>query len=223
MLTVVVQSLLLASGGILSAGSITIVLLLLISGQGWRNGLAYTLGYTGAYTLIGLTVVLVGVRMAAGGSQEEMGPWLPVGLVALGTLLLAISLRNLRAPAGGPQEPPRLFRVVDNLTPTRAFGFGALVTVLNFKNLAIFLSAVAVPLVSDLTLPAKIVVVLLVVLVFCSAVIVPVLIYVVRPDRAQRRLTWLRETLESYRRPIGIWLPLIFGLLFLSRGLSELL
>ncbi|MGB7339104.1 MAG: hypothetical protein WBC91_09455 [Phototrophicaceae bacterium] len=59
MLTILVQSLALASGGIVSVGSITIVILLLISERGWRNGLGYMLGYVGAYALIGIAAVIL--------------------------------------------------------------------------------------------------------------------------------------------------------------------
>ncbi len=52
MLTVIIQSLILASSRLLSVGSITLVILLLISDRGWRNGLGYALGYTSAYTAI---------------------------------------------------------------------------------------------------------------------------------------------------------------------------
>ena len=52
MLPVLIQALVLASAGLLSVGSITLVILLLISDRGWYNGLGYALGYTGAYTVI---------------------------------------------------------------------------------------------------------------------------------------------------------------------------
>jgi threonine/homoserine/homoserine lactone efflux protein len=222
LLTVLIQSLVLASGGILSVGSITIVILLLLSDQGWRNGLAYMAGYLGSYTLIGVSVVIVGYTAVENGS-EEPGLFLPILFTILGFVLLWLTQRNWRKPPSENEESPRLFAVIDNITPQKAFGFGALVTVINFKNLAIFLSAVSVSLVSDLLLPAKIVIALLVALVFCTSVIVPVFIYVAFPRQADRQLNWIKNTLENHRRPIGIWVPLIFGLIFLIRGLTGLL
>ena len=131
------QTLLLASGGILSVGSITIVILLLLSDRGWRGGLGYALGYTGAYSLIGLLVTLIGYRVA-GSSGAEPGLFLPILLAVLGSLLIWLAVRNgRRPPPEGEQKPPRFFAVLDGITPLKAFGFGAPVTVLNFKNLAI--------------------------------------------------------------------------------------
>ncbi|WP_420630306.1 GAP family protein [Candidatus Leptofilum sp.] len=224
MLTVLIQSLVLAAGGMLSVGSITIVILLLLSDRGWQNGLAYVLGYVGAYSLIGTVVVWVGFSVAENGSSES-GNVSSILLIIMGLLLLWLTQRNWRKPPpeNKNSESPRLFALVDKMTPPKAFGFGALVTVINFKNLAIFLSAVSVPLLSNLSLPAKIMVALLDALVFCTAVIVPVLIYVAFPKQANERLNWIKQTLERYGRPIGIGVPLLFGLIFLIRGITGLL
>jgi threonine/homoserine/homoserine lactone efflux protein len=221
MLPVLLQSLVLASGGMLSIGSITIVILLLISDRGWRNGFAYMVGYVSAYTLIGVSVVWVGYSVAENSSGEP-SPFSSILFIIMGMLLLWLTHRNWRKSPSEIDQSPRLFSIVDQITPPKAFAFGALVTVINFKNLAIFLSAVSISLLSDISLPSKIGVVLLVVLVFCTSVIVPVLIYVGFPKQANERLNWIKQTLERQSRPIGIWVPLVFGLIFLMRGITGL-
>lgn len=222
MFTALFQSLILASGGIVSVGSITIVILLLISDRGWRNGLAYMLGYVGTYMLIGIAVVLLGYNTTENNSSEPSSIW-SILFFILGILLLWVTLRNWRKSPAEDKKPPRLFATLDKITPVKAFAFGALVTVINVKNLAIFLSAVSVLLLSDLLLPSKIIIVLIVVLVFCSSVIVPVIIYVSFPENAYDRLNQMKHTLETHSRPIGIWVPLIFGLIFLIKGVTGLL
>ena len=222
MLTVLIQALVLASAGILSVGSITLVILLLISDRGWHNGLGYALGYTSAYSAIGVSTVVLGYR-AVENNAGEPDLFLPVLLLVLGTLLLWLSLRNWRKPPAENPEPPRFFAIVDKITPLKAFGFGALVTVINFKNLALFLSALSVVILSDLLITEKVVIALLVALVFCLSVIIPVLIYLSFPRRAKDLLNSIKQTLNRHNRPIGIWLPLVFGLLFVMKGLSELL
>jgi len=221
LLTVLIQSLILASAGLLSVGSITLVILLLISDRGWHNGLAYALGYISAYTVIGVSAVVTGARVAEKGDGET-GLWLPILLMVLGALLLWLSWRNWRKPASESREGPRFFAIVDKITPPKAFAFGATVTVINFKNLALFLTALSVVILSDLLSVQKIVITVLVVLVFCLSVIIPVLIYVAFPRRARDLLNRLKDTLERHSRPIGIWAPLIFGLLFLLKGMTAL-
>lgn len=224
MLSVLIQSLVLASGGIVSVGSITLVILLLISDKGWRNGLGYMLGYTIAYSLVGMAIITLGFNATADNANEPSMAG-PILFIVMGGLLLWMTIRNWRKPAADPADntPPRLFTFVDKTTPLKAFAFGAMVSVVNFKNLAIFLSAVSVVHLSNLDLSFKIVNVLLVALVFCLSVIIPVLIYVLFPKRSDEFLNWIKQYLETNSRAIGIWLPLVFGLLFLIKGITGLL
>ncbi len=226
MLTILVQSLALASGGIVSVGSITIVILLLISERGWRNGLGYMLGYVGAYALIGIAAVILSDTYTSTSPEiATKSPNLPstILLIAMGSLLLLLTIRNWRKKPSNDQKPPRLFAILDTITPFRAFLFGAVVTVVNIKNFAIFMSAVSILLLSDLILSTKLGIVLLIVLVFCASVIVPVGIYLIFPKSADERLNWMKHTLEAYSRPIGIWIPLIFGFIFVFQGVRTLL
>ena len=219
---VLIQSLLLATSGLLSVGSITLVILLLISDRGWRNGLGYALGYISAYSLIGITAVILGYRTAQK-NPGEPGLFLPMLLIVLGTLLLWLALRNWRKPGSEKKEEPRFFSIVDKITPLKAFGFGALVTVINFKNLALFLTAVSVVILSDLLIAKKIFITLLVVLVFCQSVIIPIIIFVSFPKRAKYLLNSIKQFLTRHSRRIGIWAPIVFGMLLMIKGLSEFL
>lgn len=222
MLPELIQALVLASAGLLSVGSITLVILLLLSDRGWHNGLGYALGYTSAYTIIGVSVVFFGYR-AVENNTEEPSLVLPILLMVLGTLLLWLAQRNWRKPVSENQEEPRFFSVVDKITPLKAFGFGAIISVVNIKNLALFLTALSVVVVSDLFITEKIFITLLVVLVFCLSVIIPVVIYIAFPKRAKDLLNSIRQFLNRHSRPIGIWAPLVFGLLLLIIGITDLL
>ena len=222
MISVLLQTLIMASSGLLSIGSITLVILLLLSERGWRNGLAYALGYTSAYSLIGVSAVMLDYQ-AAGDKSGDTNLFLPVLLLILGTLLLWFSFRNRRKPPTENPEPPRLFAIVDGITPLRAFAFGAMVSVINLKNLALFLTALSIVILSGLPLSQKIPVAILAAQVFCLSVLIPVLIYLTFPRRAQMVLNTIRQGLNRYSRQIGIWLPLVFGLLFITKGITDLL
>ncbi|GAB5494304.1 MAG: hypothetical protein Phog2KO_45190 [Phototrophicaceae bacterium] len=224
-MTVMLQSLALASGGLVSVGSITIVILLLISDKGWLNGLGYMLGYVGAYTVIGVSAVMLSYNYTTStDTNSDSSNIIPTILLCLmGCLLLYLAFRNWRKAPSTEKKPPRLFKILDSITPIRAFAFGAMISFINVKNLAIFMSAVSVLLLSDLSLSAKILIVLLDILVFCTSVIVPVGIYLLFPNGAYEKLNWIKATLETYSRPIGIWIPLIFGFIFLVQGIRGLL
>ena len=219
---ILIEALLLASSGLLSVGSITLVILLLISDQGWRNGLGYASGYISAYTIIGVSAVVLGYRSAES-NPGDPGLFLSILLIVLGSLLLWLALRNWRKPISDEKEEPRFFSIVDKINLPKAFGFGATVSVMNFKNLALFLTALSVVIVSDLLIVEKIIITLLVVLVFCLSVIIPVVIYLAFPKRAKKLLNAIKQFLNRHRRVIGIFAPLLFGLIFLLKGITGLL
>jgi hypothetical protein len=63
---------------------------------------------------------------------------------------------------------------------------------------------------------------ILVALVFCLSVMIPVLIHVLFPTRSSELLNWIKQSIETNRRAIGIWMPLVFGFIFLLKGITEL-
>ena len=222
MLPILVQTLIFASSGLLSIGSITLVILLLISARGWRNGLAYALGYTGAYCLIGISAVSIGYRAAKNtGSKPSLG--VSVLMLLLGLLLFGIAFRNKRKPSVENPDPPRFFSFVDRLSPLKSFGFGSAVSLINFKNLALYLTALSGVVLSNLILQQKIIIAVAAALVFCLSVIIPVSIYLLFPKHAGILLNKLKNAIQNHSRAIGIWAPIIFGLIFIIKGISQIL
>lgn len=223
MFTTLIQSLALASVGIISPGSITIVILLLMSGKSWHNGLGYALGYVSMYSLIGVGVLVLGVSVVDNNTDSEQSLVATIAFIVLGLLLYALSLRNWRKPsAEKSNQPSRFSKIIDGITPLKAFAFGATVSVVNVKNLAIFLSAISVLLLSNLLLSTKLIILIPLVLIFCTSVIFPIVIYLAFPARSNDYLTHIKQTIEHYSRPLGLVVPLILGTLLLYRGISGL-
>ncbi len=222
MLQVLVQTLILASSGLLSVGSITLVILLLLSGRGWQKGLAYALGYTGSYCITGVSAVLLGYRKfrpEGGGAYTAVS----VLLLLLGLLLLWIAFRNSRKPVSGKQDPPRFFSFVDNLSPLKALGFGSVVSLINFKNLALYLTALSGVVLSGLPVRQKIVIALAAAVTFCLSVLIPVGIYLLFPKHAGIVLDKLKNTIQNRSREISIFAPVIFAAIFILKGITQLL
>lgn len=224
LLTVWLQALTMATAGVFVPGSLTILLLLLLSTeQGPRNALGYAQGYLLGYTLWGVLGVVLGVRWWPSNAFPSPPPMLGWLFIALGGLLCGFGLRQaFRRKVPQDQMPSRLGGLLKGLTPLRAAGLGLGVTVLNFKNLGLFSSALAVVVFSPLPNAHKYLLAFLVSGVFCSSVIAVALLGWLLPRSARQRLTRLQDWLSRHRRALGIWAPLVFGLLILAQGVSWL-
>lgn len=217
-----IQTLILASSGLFSLGSITLVILLLISDHGLANGLSYALGYISAYTVIGIFVIFIGYQTTQSSSQG-LNNIFPLFLILLGFLLLFISLRSWRKPIQENKSENRFISLAERFTPKKAFAFGATVTIINFKNLALFLTSLSVVVSSSLPITEKMVITLLAVFVFCLSVIIPVGIYITFPNRREKVLKRIHDNLRTHSHPISIWVPLVFGIILLFKGISDLI
>lgn len=141
------------------------------------------------------------------------------GVAAGGSILLVTALR----PAA-PADPlsGRSVPALDRATPPRSFGLGVAVALVNVKNLALFLSAIAVLQAGELTAAGTLAAAPLVAVTFSLAVFVPIVIDVIAPARSARVLAVLRRAIERHGRRIGTWLPLAVGLAFVARGVRGL-
>ncbi|MCY3414548.1 MAG: GAP family protein [Candidatus Heimdallarchaeota archaeon] len=221
MIEVLIESIILASSGLLSVGSMTLTILLLISDRGLINGLGYAFGYIIGYSIIGILSVFFQYR-TTGGSPAEPSLIPYYILIFLGGLLLYLSLKNYRKESGDSKDN-RMVRMVDNITPLRAFGFGLLVTVVNFKNFALFMTALSVVLLSDLVIQQKLIITEILVLVFSSSVLIPIIIYLLFPKQGRNKLLGIKDWLNRNGRPISIWAPLAFGSIFIIKGVLEII
>ncbi len=213
MQSVLVRSLLLASTGLLSLGALMLALFLLLSEHGWRTGLAYALGYSLSYFLLGAGVLLFDAQRPD--RTAESAAWTPWLLLALALLMFWSAWRNARKPPAA--TPPWLARLY-GLSPRGAFGFGVLVTLTNVKNLALFLSALSVIALSQLPLSRRLLLLIPLTLLFCLVVLIPPLLYLAFPRRAARWLGGMKQALETHSRSVEIGLPLFFGFFFLFRS-----
>ncbi len=129
---------------------------------------------------------------------------------------MGLAFRQWRSPAS--TETPALFTKLDELGPAKALGIGALIPLINFKNLAIYLPAVAVLAAAPLTPIETVVGVVAVPLVFCGAMLTPLLIYLVMPGRAGQTLARMRRWIETNSHMVArVLLPLI-GLALVIKG-----
>lgn len=208
-----------AAGGALSPGSVLIVILLLNSRGGAGSALAYVSAYSGGYFLLGLLSLWVGDWMAGagGGSTLPIGPTL---LLFMSAFMLTVAYRKWRNPPGPDAPPPRLLAGLDAFGPGKAFAFGAIVPVMNFKNLGIFLTATATLAQAPLQGSQRVLGVALTALIFCGVTVIPLAVYALVPGRSAALLTRMRAGLERHNHRIMLVMLPLFASLFLFKSLT---
>ncbi|MDP3274779.1 MAG: GAP family protein [Deltaproteobacteria bacterium] len=222
--TILLQALAIAAGGVFSFGSILLVLLLLSSQKGLKKALAYYAGYFGGYSLVGLLAMQARAFLqrssgdASSGSHK--GLWLSI---AFGCLLLYFARQQLRTPKDAPTQLPKFFDTLDQLSASRVFALGLMISFVNFKNLTIYLSAITVVIESGSPAVQIAPSIVVVAFVFCLAVLSPIVLFAVFAKRALPWLASLKRWLEANQRTVTITMMSLFGTALLLRGVYGLI
>jgi threonine/homoserine/homoserine lactone efflux protein len=168
--------------------------------------------------------IFTGVTGSAGGSNgSQPGVITSTLLLVLGIILLITAYRQWQQGENPDAPPPKWLTMIDSLTPVKSFGIG-FVLVITSPNLWVFtLSAIAVISEAQLSRPDSISAFLLFVLVAELLVLVPILIRIIVPQQATKILNDLSTWLTQHNHRLTIGVSLVFGLLFLVKGVSGFL
>jgi threonine/homoserine/homoserine lactone efflux protein len=170
---------------------------------------------------VGAIVALV-VVVAAESLDDSLDSALAVmqlGIAALLALLLVAHSRKMRdAPAS-----TRVLAALDGVGSSVAFMTGAAMVAVNPKNLALALAGGAAILELDQTGGSNVVTVLVFTAVAVSLPIAEALAYALMPNASARLLARGRELILRHERVVVNGVLLGLSLLFLARGLLDLL
>ena len=225
MTKVLLQTLSIAALGLLAPGSITLVILFLMSGREGRNGISFMVGYITTYSLLGVILLALDIKVPRIGSAEQSAA-ISFVLIGFAILFLILAIRSWLqppAPEADPNNPSGFARLVKGVTPLGAFGVAFVFAFANLKNLAIFLTTVSKLLRSDLNLGIQLLILIPAVLVFCLCVMIPVGIYLLYREQSEDYLNQIKDGLGRYSRPLGIGLTIILSLFLFYRGVTGLL
>ena len=225
MTKVLLQTLSIAALGLLAPGSITLVILFLMSGREGKNGIAFMFGYIATYSALGATLLTLDVNVPRIGRAEQSAA-ISFLLIGFAILFLVLAIRNWMQPPppeADPDQPTGFARLVNGVTPRGAFGVAFVFAFANLKNLAIFLATVSKLLRSDLNLGSQLLILIPAVFVFCLCVMVPVGIFMLYREQSEDYLNDIKDRLGRYSRPLGIGLTVLLSLFLFYRGFSGLL
>lgn len=203
--------------------AIIIVLFLLRSERGLSKAVAFVAGSITVRIVQGVLFGYVFVSSADAHGESSADVVTSALLLVLGILLLIAAFKKWRKEEDPDAPPPKWMTAVSGVSTAQAFGFGALLVALNTKQWVFTLSAISAIAEAPLNPAQDVIVFLVYVLVASLLVLLPIVVSMVAPKQSTRWLAATQIWLEDHNRQIMIAASLIFGLLFLYKGLSGLL
>ena len=199
---------------------IIIVLFLLRSEGGLLKAAAFAAG--------GITVRLVQgvvfgyIFRSSAESNGEAGSNLIVStlLLVVGILMLITAFKQWRKEDDPDAPPPKWMATISGLSATKALGMGALLVAIAAKQWVFTLSAIGVIAQALMSQAENIIAFLFYVLAAESLVLAPIVVYAVAPKQSARTLSAAQDWLAKHNRQIVIAVSLIFGVLFLFKGIT---
>ncbi len=208
-------------GNILAPLWLIIVLLLLASPNGLLKASAFVLGMTLTRVAQG---VLFGLVLGSSDKAAEGDGLVAATLkLVLGILLLIAAFKKWRKEEDPDEPPPKWMQSLEQATPLKVLGIGALGIAIGAKLWAFTLSALAV--INEAGLDRTDAIIAYAAYIFFAQIllILALLFAAVAPKQSQSVLQRANTWLTTYNRPISITVSLIFGLLFTWNGVSAFL
>lgn len=210
-----------AIGIAVSPVPIAALLLMLVTRKARTNGPLFLLGWILGIGIVGL-VVLVIPGLEAGQGEPSTASGVIKGV--LGVLLLLVGIRAWlgRPRPGEIAEAPGWMERIDGFGGGAALGFGMLLSGANPKNLLLTLGGVATISSAGLTASADYGALGIFVLVASLSILVPVVVYFVLGERAERGMTDAKEWLIQNNKTVMSVLILLLSVSLIGDAIEIL-
>jgi hypothetical protein len=202
---------------------IIVILILNSPHQGVLKASAYVGGMTLIRLLQGLVFGLILNNSELADDEQGKSLMVLILVTVLGILLLVTAYRQWRTEGDPDAPPPKWMAMIDGLTPLKALGFGFGLLLICGKCWVFMLGAIGEIAEAELGQPASTIAFMAYVLLAEILLLLPIFISLVLPGRSKSLLASISSWLTQYNRPIVIGVSLVFGLIFLYKGLTGLL
>ena len=198
------------------------VILMLFSARAGTNGPAFLAGWVAG--LLAVSIIVLVFSGIAGLGTGATPLWVALLQLVLGVLLLLLGWEKLtnRPPAGAVAPLPKWLQAVDQMTPGKAFGMGALLSGVNPKNLILTAAAALVIAQSGVSGVDALIAVFVFVIIGSASIGLPVLYHRLGGAPARARLTSAKAWLGENNSAVMAVLCLVFGVVLIGKGIGTL-
>jgi threonine/homoserine/homoserine lactone efflux protein len=211
-----------AIGVALSPVPVIAVILVLGTPKARSNGPAFALGWVGGLVVVSLIVLLV----ASGASNPNSGSSTAVNAVklALGAVFLFMAAAQWQKRPKKGEEPtmPKWMETIDTFTPAKSLAFGAALSAVNPKNLALTIAAAGTIAQAGLGAGQSTIAVAVFVVLGSLTVAGPVVFYVLATNKAEGPLTAIKDFMSAHNAVIMFVVLVVLGAKLLGDGIAGL-
>jgi hypothetical protein len=210
-----------AIGVAISPIPIIAVILMLLSKKAGTNSLAFAVGWV--VGVAGATAIVIAASGAIG-TDSGGGPshGVSIAKLVLGVLLLFVGLRHWRErPGPGEQASlPKWLQSIEGITPVKSGALGIGLSAINPKNLIMIVGGGLAIAGAPASSGGKVVAAVVFVLLAISTVVLPVVLYRILGNRAQRPLESMDVWLRANNAGVMAVLILVIAVLLIGKGIS---
>jgi len=215
------QTLPLAVAVAISPIGIIASVLMLTSGRGGGNGIAFLIGWFAGLAIFVGAMILLG-RGAGASSGGEPAEWTSYAKIVLGLLLLVVAHRQRTKDRSVDGDPPKWMAKVDSLNPLRALALGAGLGAINPKNLVLNLGAAAAIAQTGTDGADELSALLAYSLIASLGAAIPVAIYYFAGERAAGMLNRLKDSMSRNNGVIMAVICVVIAAKLIGDGITTL-
>jgi hypothetical protein len=200
---------------------IGLVVIFLSDDRGVVKALAFILGKYLVYVIWGWVSLDVAEHIFSTNSGGATS-YAEVIFLIFGLLLLILAVRNFLGEDDPDAPPPKFMTILDKLGPVKLFGVGVVISLMQFRFIALVLVGATVIAEAKLSTTQNLISVFVLALLMVWPMLIPVVVCLVLGERREAAMKWMRIWLTRNQRMINVVVLGDFGILLLIFGLISI-
>jgi hypothetical protein len=199
----------------LSPFNISVVILMLLSKD---HPIARSVAFVGGFIAGLILVGSLAYTVLSSIYIPPMRPGVYVIIATLGALALVVGARQFFLRIDPDQPPAEWMQRISTFRPVTAFVAGFTMSTLGLKTLTIYVTCLGIIGTSGVPQGAEVLLYVVLILLMTWTLLVPILIFLLRPDRSKDILQRMRQWLTQHQHTIAGLGLIVAGLILLLVG-----